>query len=162
MANVETVIGGTGNDTIVLTGASASTVIGGAGMNFITGNTGADMFVLDQNGTGNSTIMNFSAAHGDLIGLDTTGSSILNNNPFNLGGAALTNAVDIAMVANNAALLAKTLSNGGNGGFVYEQDTGGLYYNGNGNFSGGGTLVGVIATNGSTPWTYDATRFVQV
>ena len=131
-------------------------------MNFITGNSGADTFVFDQNGTGTSTIMNFSAARGDLIGLDTTGSSTLTNNPYDLGGAALTNSVDIAMVANSTALLATTLSNGGNGGFVYEQDTGGLYYNSTGNFSGGGTLVGIVTTNGTTPWTYDTTKFIQV
>src|SRR5450759_4802377 len=103
-----------------------------------------------------------SAARGDLIGLDTTGNSTLTNNPYDLGGAALTDSVDIAMVANHAALLAKTLANGGNGGFAYEQDTGGVYYNGAGNFSGGGTLVGIVTTNGHTPWIYDATRFIQV
>ena len=162
LANVETAIGGTGSDTFVLTGTTASTVIGGGGINFITGNSGADTFVFDQNGTGNSTIMNFSAARGDLIGLDTTGSSTLTNNPFDLGGVSLTNSVDIAMVADNAALLAKTLSNGSKGGFAYEQDTGGLYYSGTGHFSGGGTLVGIVTSNGTTPWAYDATRFVEV
>ena len=150
LANVETAIGGTGSDTFVLTGTTASTVIGGGGINFITGNSGADTFVFDQNGTGNSTIMNFSAARGDLIGLDTTGSSTLTNNPFDLGGVSLTNSVDIAMVADNAALLAKTLSNGSKGGFAYEQDTGGLYYSGTGHFSGGGTLVGIVTSMAET------------
>ena len=73
VTNTETVMGGTGDDTVILTGSNASTVIGGAGMNFITGNTGADQFVLDQNGAGNnSTILNFSTAKGDKIALDTT------------------------------------------------------------------------------------------
>ncbi len=71
--------------------------------------------------------MNFSSAKGDKIALDTTGSSILTGNTYNLGGAALTVGVDLADVTNTAARLATTLSNGGNGAFVYEQDTGGLY-----------------------------------
>ena len=50
---------------------------------------------------------------------------------------------DLADVANATARLATTLNNGGNGAFVYEQDTGGLYYSANGSFSGGGTLIGV-------------------
>ena len=50
VANTETVLGGTGNDTVILTGSNASLVVGGAGMNFITGNTGADRFVFNQNG----------------------------------------------------------------------------------------------------------------
>ena len=106
--------------------------------------------------------MNFSAARGDLLGLDTTGSATLTNNPFDLGGVALTNGIDIAMVADSAALLAKTLSTGGKGGFVYEQDTGGLYYNSAGNFSGGGTLLGIVTTDGTTPWLYDPNKFIEV
>jgi hypothetical protein len=37
-------------------------------------------------------------------------------------------------------------------------------YSGNGDFahSGGGTLIATILTNGAAPWTYDATKFVQV
>ncbi len=53
LANTETTLGGTGNDTITLTSSGTSAVVGGAGMNFITGNTGADEFVLDQSTTGN-------------------------------------------------------------------------------------------------------------
>ena len=61
VANTETVVGGSGNDTIVLTGTVASQVIGGGGMNFITGNTAANQFVFDQNSNGNVTkVMNFS------------------------------------------------------------------------------------------------------
>jgi Ca2+-binding RTX toxin-like protein len=163
VANVETTQGGTGNDTIVLTGNAASMVIGGGGIDFISGNTGVDTFVFDQNSSGNySTIQNFSSANHDLIGLDTTGSGTLTTNTYNLGGAGIADGTDIAGVANAAARLATVLSNGGNGGFVYEQDTGELYYSGTGNFSGGGTLVGIITTNGSTPWTYDPTKFTQV
>ena len=131
-------------------------------MNFITANSCADTFVLDPDGTGTTTIMNFSAARGDIIELASAGSPTATNSPGGPGVLAMTNSVDIAMVADNAALLAETLPNGGAGGFAYEQDSGGLYYNSAGNFSGGGTLIGTITGNGSTPWTYDASRFIQV
>ncbi|MBN8907009.1 MAG: hypothetical protein J0H99_10380, partial [Rhodospirillales bacterium] len=81
---------------------------------------------------------------------------------YNLGGAALVDGTNISKVVNAAARLGTTLSSGGNGGFVYQQDTGELYYSSNGAFAGGGTLVGVITTNGTTPWTYDASKFIEV
>ena len=163
IANTETVMGGSGNDTIVLTGNTASMVIGGAGINFIKGNTGADQFVLDQNSNGNvSFLTNFSTTNGDKIALDTTGSGILSGNAYDLGGAALIAGTTLADVANAATRLATTLANGGKGAFVYEHDTGELFYSSNGSFAGGGTLIGVITTDGSTPWTFDAHGFTQV
>ena len=163
VANTGTVEGGSGGDTIVLSGALSSMVIGGGGLNFITGNTAADQFVFDQDSNGNSTtVNNFSSVKGDKIALDTTGSSILAGNTYNLGGAALTVGVDLADVANTTARLAETLNNGGNGAFVYEQDTGGLYYSANGSFSGGGMLIGNITTNGITAWTFNSNSFTQV
>ena len=163
VANTETVHGGSGNDTIVLQGSVAATVIGGGGMNFITGNSAADRFVFDQNSSGNTTtVMNFNAAKGDTIALDTTGSSTLASNSYNLGGAALLLNHDLADVANAAARLSCTLANGGKGAFVYQQDTGSLFYSSNGSFSGGGTLLGSITTNSATPWAFNANSFVQV
>ena len=61
-----------------------------------------------------------------------------------------------------AARLATSQATGGKGGFVYQQDTGELYYSGNGNFSGGGTLIGLIESSSGTPWTFNASGFVQV
>ena len=52
--------------------------------------------------------------------------------------------------------------NDGHGAFVYQQNTGALYYSATGSFSGGGTQVATITTNGTTAWTYDATRFTAV
>lgn len=161
--NVATVFGGSGDDTIVLTGSNAALVVGGGGMNLITGNTGADEFVFNQASAGNATtVKNFSAAKGDLIALDTTASSTLTGNVYDIGSTGLVDGTDLASVADHSALIATTLSNGGKGAFVYEADTGGLYYSANGAFAGGGTLIGTITTNGTTPWTYDATKFVQV
>jgi Ca2+-binding RTX toxin-like protein len=162
VTNTETVFGGTGADTIVLTGSNASLVDAGAGLNFITGNSGADQFVFDQATASNtSTIMNFNSAKGDMIALDTTGSSTLSGNTYDLGGAALGPA-DLTSAADAATRMGLSLSNGGNGGFVYQQNTGELYYSGDGTFAGGGTLVGVVYSSGTTPWTFDATKFTQV
>ena len=163
VANTETVLGGSGNDTIVLKGSVAATVIGDGGMNFITGNSAADQFVFDQASYGNITaVMNFSTAKGDKIALDTTGSSTLATNAYNLGGAGLVLNTDLADVANAATRLSTTLANGGKGAFVYQQDTGELFYSSNGSFTGGGTLLGMITTDGSTPWTFNASSFMQV
>ena len=97
-----------------------------------------------------------------LIGVDTTGSATLGEDTYDLGGASLIDQTNITDVANAAARIATTLSTGGYGGFVYQTDTGELYYNATGAFSGGGTLVGIITTNGTSPWTYDASKFTQV
>jgi Ca2+-binding RTX toxin-like protein len=163
VANTETIVGGSGNDTIFLTGSAAASVVGSRGMNFITGNSAGDQFVLDQASYGNvTTLMNFNSAKGDKIALDTTGSNTFLSNTYNLSGAALALGRDLADVGNAAARLATNLANGGKGGFVYEQDSGSLYYSANGSFTGGGTLIGVVTTNGSTPWTFNANSFVQV
>lgn len=163
VANTETIHGGTDNDTIILSGSVAATVIGGGALNLITGNSAADQLVFDQDSYGDyTTLMNFSAANGDKIALDTTGSSILSGNAYDLGGAALTLGKDLADVANVAGRLSTAFADGGKGGFVYEQDTGELFYSNNGSFAGGGTMIGVVTTNGSTPWTFNANNFVQV
>ena len=77
-------------------------------MNFITGNTGADQFVLDQNGAGNnSTILNFSTAKGDKIALDTLANPTLGTNAYDLG-AALVDGTNLKAVADAAARLGTT------------------------------------------------------
>ncbi len=165
VANTETVFGGSGDDTVVLTGSNASMVIGGAGMNFITGDTGADEYVLDQNSAGkSSTAMNFSSAKGDKIALDTNGSSILTTNAYDLGGAALNGSTNLQAAADAATRMTVTEATGGKGGFIYQQNTGELYYKADGNFTagGGGTMVGIIDSASNTPWVYDATKFIEV
>jgi Ca2+-binding RTX toxin-like protein len=163
VANTEIVVGGSGNDTIVLTGSVASQVIGGGGMNFITGNTAANQFVFDQNSSGNVTkVMNFSTVQGDKIALDTTGSSALSHNAYDLGGAALDLNIDLVDVANATSRLKTNLVNHGKGGFAFEQDNGQLYYSSNGSFAGGGTLIGIITTDGTHPWVFNARSFIQV
>ncbi len=54
------------------------------------------------------------------------------------------------------------MANGGKGGFAYEQDNGQLYYSSNGSFVNGGTLIGIVTTDGVHPWTFNASSFIQV
>ncbi|HET7880045.1 MAG TPA: calcium-binding protein, partial [Acetobacteraceae bacterium] len=162
VGNVETIQGGSGNDTIVLTGSAAAMVSGGGGMNFITGNTGADTFVLDQNSSTSCTrLMNFNPALGDKLALDTTGSAVMPGNAYDLGGATLSSR-DLIAVANAKALHTTVLNNGGKGGFVYEQDTGQLFYSSNGLYAASINPIGVITTNGVMPWAFNANSIVQV
>ena len=162
VSNVETVLGGSGNDTIVVSSGSAADIVGGGGVNQVYGHSVADVFVFNQDSNGNyTTVMNFDQAHGNKIGLDTTGAMSSGHAAYVLNGS-LVNGSNITSVANFAALEATTLSTGGKGGFVYEQDTGQLFYSANGHFSTGGTLVGVITTDGSTPWTYNFGSFQTV
>ena len=126
----------------------------GGGVNQVTGHAAADVFVFDQNGAGDyTTIMNFNPAAGNRMGLDITGASTLPGGAYDV--SALTNGVNIEAVATAAIRHATTLPTGGHGGFLYEQDTGALYYSPNGAFAGGGTLIGVITTNGAAPWSYN-------
>ncbi len=105
---------------------------------------------------------NFSSGQGDMIALDTTDSAVLGVNAFDIGTGGIVDGVDLTNVADATARLAASLSNGGKGGFVYQEDTGGLYYSADGSFSGGGVLIGTITTNGTAAWAYDANSFMQV
>jgi Ca2+-binding RTX toxin-like protein len=154
------VIGGAGADTITVT-AGTSHIRGGGGIDHVTGGSGADTFVFDQNSAGSHMVVMNMGTGADRIGLDTDANSTVNTNTYDTTGS-LTNNGNIKAVANSAALLSTTLTTGGKGGFVYQQDTGELYFSTNGDFTSGGTLIGVITTDGSTPWTYDFTKFIDV
>ena len=100
--------------------------------------------------------------NGDKLALDTTGSNVLGHNTYDLGGAPLTLNADLVNVANATARLHTTLANHGKGGFAFEQDNGQLYYSSNGSFAGGGTLIGIITTDGTHPWAFNVSSFIQV
>src|SRR5262249_22285974 len=109
VANVETILGGTGNDTITATGTVASKIVAGGGLNYVSGNSAADVFVLDQSSAGNvTTIMNFNAAAGQKIMLDTNNSATFGNDTYTLA-SALTNNTNIKAVADASTLLATNL-----------------------------------------------------
>jgi hypothetical protein len=87
-----------------------------ATLNFITGNAGADEFVLNQNSVGNySTILNFNAAKGDRIALDTTAGAKLSGNAYDLGAGGLLAGINRMSVADATAVLRTTEATGGKG-----------------------------------------------
>jgi Ca2+-binding RTX toxin-like protein len=160
VANVESITGGGGNDTITIS-SGATTILGGGGVDQVTGSSSADVFVFDQATSGNvMTIFNMGSG-ADVIALDTDYSSTLTGNAF-VTMSPLADGTNIAAVADAAARLATTSAIGGLGGFVYQQDAGELYYSSNGDFAGGGILIGILTTDGSTAWTYDFTKFTDV
>ena len=105
-------------------------------------------------------MLNFDGSN-DKIALDTSNASTFDTSTYVLAGA-LTNNTNIKAVADAATRDTTTLASGGKGGFVYQQDTGELYYSANGDFTGSAELVGVITTDGSTPWTYNFSAFAEV
>jgi hypothetical protein len=138
----------------------AASTRGGGGVDTVTGSTAADNFVFDQKAAGSfMTVMNFDGSN-DKIALDTTNSTFTGNKY--VLQAALANNTNIKAVADSDARIATSLASSGKGGFVYQQDTGELYYSDNGAFTTGGTLIGVITTDGATAWTYDFTKFMEV
>ncbi len=148
ISNVESITGGSGVDTITVSGTTGATIRGGGGADVVTGGTGADTFVFDHaNGTDTMKINNMGTGS-DTIALD--------NNAFSVGGP-LSNGVNIS--SGTDATASSPL---GQAGFFYDTDDGKLYYSANGDFSGGGTLVGTITTNGSTAWTFDITKLSLV
>jgi len=161
VANVETVVGGGGMNFITVTSGAAAVIDAGANVNEVWGHAAADVFVFDQDSAGNfTTIMNFNQGAGNKIGLDLSGNAAFAGKAYDV--SSLTNGVNIEAVADSTVRHATTLTTGGHGGFLYEQDTGQLYYSANGNFTGGGTLVGVITTDGVTPWTYNFGSFQSI
>jgi Ca2+-binding RTX toxin-like protein len=159
VANVETLIGGTGDDTITVS-AGTSQIRGGGGIDHITGSAGADTFIFDQNASGSYMVIENMGTGADKIGLDTNTSSTLGGNTYSISGALST--TNMRAVDDQAVRLTTVLGTGGNGGFTYQKDTGALYYSADGDFTSGGMLIGVITTDGATPWTYDFTRFLAV
>ena len=135
-ANV--IVGGSGVDTINA-GAGNDTVTGGAGADKITLGTGTDIVVLNQTAT-TDTITDYTVAD-DTIHLSKAVYSALAGS---IGDTSLANA-DFASVANAAALTAGSVAASTNAQtFLFLQDTGGLYYNADGNVAGGLSLVGIF------------------
>ena len=168
VTNTETVFGGSGNDTMKLmeAGANASTVVGGAGINFITGNTGADEFVFNQtSGSDYSTVQTFNAGKStDTIALDTTNSQTLTGNENATLAVSRWPITQISRRWSTQQCVTASPRSPARARFVYAEDTGGLYYSANGSFAlgGGGTLIGKIDSSPGVAWTHDATKFVEV
>ena len=101
--------GGSGNDHLY--GGAGDDVLNGVdGNNWLTGGDGADRFVLNRNGTGTTTVLDFDASEGDRVRVDTAagnegtlaklGLNVQNDN----GNAQIVNANDaseIYMIVNS-------------------------------------------------------------
>jgi hypothetical protein len=93
----DTLQGGDGSDQI--RGFDGSDVIhGGAGDDILQGDAGADTFLLDVSQQGADTIVDFSPAAGDVIGLSAAGLAKVGLAEFS--SAALDQSADFAIVAN--------------------------------------------------------------
>jgi hypothetical protein len=169
LSNVETITGGTGGDAITLaTQVTAGTVNLGGGTdsltlgNFANSATSADTFVFDHAGASDlATVKMFGVSGADKIALDITDSATRSVDAFDIGSGTLTLNTNIKRMADYDAVLATTLTSGA-GAFVYDQGTGSLYYSNDGDFSGGGDLVGTIYSSGTTAWTINISGFMLV
>ncbi|WP_083531353.1 calcium-binding protein, partial [Pararhizobium antarcticum] len=118
-SGIDKMIGGSGNDTL----------IGGAGSDMLTGGTGKDSFVFDAATSASSnvdTITDFNVADDRLV---------LENAIFKAVGSA-GSLQSSAFAVNNSGLATDAKHR-----LVYERDTGELYYDANGDVSGGSVLI---------------------
>jgi Ca2+-binding RTX toxin-like protein len=146
-----TINGGSGDDTIRGTGGG-ELIIGGSGIDTLTGNDGADIFryLTRAEGAGDSitdflsrsdTLEFRSGTGGTLFGIglstqDGNGNNntgILDSNRFASG--SLTNGLESSIDSNTR--------------FIFDQDTGNLFFDANGNGTGSRVLIATLE-NGAT------------
>lgn len=123
----DTLYGGIGNDT--LTGDAGDDILnGGQGKDNLTGGAGADKFVFDLAPTGadSDKIFDFSHADGDKI--------VLSGAAFSAIGSSL----------EENELRFGTSANAASNRLIYDQPTGRLWYDADGNGSGASVLVATL------------------
>jgi Ca2+-binding RTX toxin-like protein len=99
LAGSDHVVAGDGNDT-VLGGEGDDMITGGAGDDVLRGDAGADTFVFNPSGTeGADTIVDFTAADGDVVSLSAAGLAASGLTDFS--AAALDASEDFNIVAND-------------------------------------------------------------
>ena len=136
-------------------------VRGGGGIDTVTGGSAADIFVFDKKVAGSYMIVHNMGTGADTIGLDTDTGSTLTTNAFDTTGA-LTNGGNITRGRRQRRRCSPRRSRRRQGRLRlpagYRRA---LLQRRTATSSGGGILIGVITTNGSTPWTYDFTKFTS-
>jgi Ca2+-binding RTX toxin-like protein len=128
----DTLSGDAGND-VINGGAGADVISGGLGNDILTGGTGADAFVFNTapNAVTNVDMLTDFTAVDDTIRLENavftalTATGVLNVNFFRLGTAAADN----------------------NDFVIYDQTSGNLYYDADGNGAGAQVLIATLANN---------------
>jgi Ca2+-binding RTX toxin-like protein len=152
----DTLYGEAGNDTMI-SGSGGARMIGGAGINTANGGSGNDYFTFISASGSDRMVVSGMSNH-DTIELDTNRSNTMTGNTFTLSQNLADN-VNIKAVSSASAFNAV---NFGQAGFVYRQDTGGLYYDADGKFSSGSVLIGTITGTSGNPWNYDFDDIKQV
>jgi len=148
--------GEAGND-MMIGGTGGARMVGGAGVNTAVGGSGTDYFTFIS--AGSADRMNVTGmSNNDVIELDTNRSNDMTGNAFTLSQNLKYN-VNITSVASASAF---NTVNFGQAGFVYRQDTGGLYYDADGKFSSGAILIGTITGTNGSPWQFDIDNIQQV
>jgi Ca2+-binding RTX toxin-like protein len=148
---LDTLLGGEGADTLS-GGGGGDILIGGYGNDSLTGGSGADQFVFAGGNVANPTgfatsqlgvdiVTDFNGAEGDKIVLSKATFAVLTSA---VGANALA-ASEIGFINTTAA--GELLTNNA-AAIIYNQATGHLIYNSNGNAIGLGTAGGVFATLG--------------
>jgi Ca2+-binding RTX toxin-like protein len=127
-----TLSGGIGNDSLKGFGGS-DTLIGGHGIDTLTGGTGNDFFVLNAplNPANRDVVTDFFNVAG-------------NNDTFRLENAVMTQLGAPGVLAANK-FFAGAAAHDADDRIVYNQASGALTYDSNGNAAGGSTLIAVVA-----------------
>jgi len=148
--------GDAGND-VLYGGGGNDRLVGGSGVNTVSGGDERDYFTFTSATSGDRMIIT-DMTDDDRIELDTNRSSMFTGNAYQLSQALQDN-VNIKDV-NNANAMSKVDFH--QAGFVYQQDTGNLYYDADGDFSSGSILIGTISTANGCAWDYDFNNFREV
>jgi len=147
----DTLWGETGND--ILTGGVGNDQLwGGTGDDILTGGVGNDKYLFQSNGVFSSTlgvdyITEFETAKDQIVLSKTTFNTVINN-----VGQAFT---DFAVVTDNE------LVNASNARIVFNQNTGSLFYNRDGNIPGTGSVF-EFARLGNPDVTLSASDFTLI
>jgi Ca2+-binding RTX toxin-like protein len=132
-AGNDSLIGGSGADTLI-GGAGADILVGGLGLDSLTGGAGADIFALSKN-SGIDTIRDFGTG-GDKLQISASdfGSGLV------AGNLAANRFLSGSSVGAGSAT-------GSVGQFLYNTNSGALYFDANGAGGGLGIQVATLATN---------------
>jgi len=144
ITSIENIVGSSGKDYIV--GSSSNNRIdSGANNDYVLGGDGADTFVFSAVAANADTIGDFTTAQ-DRIELSKTAFSAL-------AGSAGAHTLSTDFYSSTTAVTASTSTRAE--AIIYDQTTGNIYYNTDGNTAGGLLLVGTVTAGASTIATTD-------
>jgi Ca2+-binding RTX toxin-like protein len=158
--NAGAVITGGANANVLTGGNGADTITGANGIDTLTGGDGIDTFVFEGivAAANANNIQDFNVSGGDIIQLDGAVNGLADNatviivNVAGLGDVANQLIVDTAAnLGTNGASIGNQ-SGGSNTKHQYAiaSDTGAIYYDADGNWTGGGVQIGTIGTQTDT------------